>query len=299
MKTLKVARGTCVWTVVLLLACFAGAQDAVLHIKIVGDDGGTHAPGSHVGKPVTVEVTDATGKPVGGAKVSFQVPEEGPGGLFSNGLRTDLATTDANGRATVRGLQLNRVAGSFNVRITAAKDQARAGTIARLSISGGGDQVESADRKTEPPAPAKAESAAPAAGPASAPAATEKPAAAPKQSSPPPTVTMPGTTSKAPILAAAAQPEPAPSDAKASVPLPGTVPTIIVTEKSSNSATEIGGGGKSHKKWIWIGLLVAGGAGAAFATSSLAAAHNSAAGVATGLSSTVTIASPTITIGKP
>ena len=94
------------------------------------------------------------------------------------------------------------------------------------------------------------------------------------------------------------------TDVKASAPLPGTVPTIIVTQKSSNSVTEIGGGGKSHKKWIWIGLAVAGGAGAAFAASSLGArgaqgASSTASGVAAGLSSAVTIGSPTITIGKP
>jgi hypothetical protein len=146
-KPFKAIRWACVWTAVLLLACFAVAQDAALHIKIVAGDGGSHEPGSHVGKPLTVEVTDATGKPVAGAKVSFQVPEEGPSGLFTNGLRTDLATTDGNGRATVHGLQLNRVAGSFNVRITAAKEQARAGTIAKLTIGGAGEQVESADRK--------------------------------------------------------------------------------------------------------------------------------------------------------
>ncbi len=247
-----------------------------------------------MGKPLTVEVTDATGQPVAGARVSFQVPEEGPGGLFPNGLRTDLATTDSNGRATVRGLQLNRIAGSFNVRITAAKEQARAGTIARLSIGGAGDPVESADRTTAPSAPAKTEPApAAAAAPVPAAASNLKAAATPKQSAP--------ATPK--ITLAAAQSQAVASETRTSAPLPGTVPTIIVTQKSSQSATEIGGGGKSHKKWIWIGLLAAGGAGAAFAASSLAAsaAHNSAssaAGIAAGLSSAVTIGSPTITIGK-
>jgi hypothetical protein len=304
-KTFKTERRTCVWTVALLLAYIAAAQDAVLHIKIVAGDGVAHPPGSHVGKPLTVEVTDATGQPVAGARVSFQVPEEGPGGLFPNGLRTDLATTDSNGRATVRGLQLNRIAGSFNVRITAAKEQARAGTVARLSIGGAGDPVESADRKTAAPTvPAKTEpAAAAAAAPVQAPVSNQKAAAAPKQSAPAtPTVTMPGATSKAPVQVAA-QLQPSASETKTSAPLPGTVPTIIVTQKSSQSATEIGGGGKSHKKWIWIGLLAAGGAGAAFAASSLAAsaAHTSAgnaAGIAAGLSSAVTIGSPTITIGK-
>jgi len=202
-KSFKAIHWTCVWMVVLLLACFALAQDAVLHIRIVAGDGGNHAPGSHAGKPLTVEVTDATGKPVAGAKVSFQVPEEGPSGLFTNGLRTDLATTDANGRAAVHGLQFNRVAGSFNVRITAAKEQARAGTIARLSIGGGGEQIESADRKAEVPAAVK-----------TVPASNPAPAVAPKQSAPAsPTVLMPGTTSKTPTVVTA-QPQPVASDAK-------------------------------------------------------------------------------------
>lgn len=294
-KTFQTAQWTCVSTVVLLLAGFAAAQDSALHIKIVAGDGGVHAPGSHAGKPLTVEVTDATGKPVSGVHVSFQVPEEGPGGLFSNGLRTDIATTDNNGHASARGLQLNREAGSFNVRITAAKEQARAGTIAKLSIGGAGDQIESANRKADAPAiPAKTE-AAPAAKPA------PKLAVAAKENAPAPAaIKMPGTKSTAPIQPAVQVPTIV-TTAQSPAPLPGTVPTIIVTQKGSGSVNEIGGGGKSHKKWIWIGLLAAGGAGAAFAASSLAASHgagaNGAAGNATALS--VTIGTPTITIGKP
>ena len=265
-------------------------QDSVLHIKVVSGDGAQHAAGAHA-KPLTVEVTDATGRPVAGARVSFQVPEEGPGGVFSNGLRTDIAITDSNGHATERGLQLNRVAGSFAIRITAAKEQQRAGTIARQSIGNADTATESADRKA--PAPVSKEPA-----PAAQQPAQQRPV------TPPPTITVPGITATGPVKVAALQTPPAATIKTAPELLHG-VPTIIVTQKSSKSITEVGADSphKSHKKLIWIGLLAAGGAGAFFAEKSLGAGagHSETTGAATsvGLSSGVTIGAPTITIGKP
>lgn len=271
-----------------IVASLAIAQDSVLHIKVVTGDGAQHPAGAH-GKPLTVEVTDATGHPVSGARVSFQVPEEGPGGLFASGLRTDIAITDSNGRATEHGLQLNRTPGSFAIRITAAKEQQRAGTIARQSIGSADTPTESADRKASVPA-----SKEPAAAPAPA---TQRPAAQP------PTITVPGTTATGPVKVAAQQAPP--PIVKTAVEPPHGVPTIIVTQKSSKSITEVGADSshKSHKKWVWIGLLAAGGAGAFFAEKSIGAGagHGETTGAATaaGLSSGVTIGTPTITIGKP
>src|SRR5258708_11239454 len=112
------------------------AQVAGLQIKIVEGDGGILSPGTRAAKPLTVEILDESGRPVVGAAVSFDLPQEGPSGLFFNGLRTDLAMTDAGGRATVRGFQLNRIPGAFQVRITASKDQARAGTVSNQRIGG-------------------------------------------------------------------------------------------------------------------------------------------------------------------
>jgi hypothetical protein len=288
-KTFQSAHAKCAWTMLCIVASLAVAQDSVLHIKVVTGDGAQHSAGAH-GKPLTVEVTDATGRPVAGARVSFQVPEEGPGGLFANGLRTDIAITDSNGRATEHGLQLNRTAGSFAIRITAAKEQQRAGTIARQSIGSAGTPTESADRKTSVPA-----SQEPAATPAPV---TQRPAAQP------PTITVPGATATGPVKVAAQQAPPA-LTVKTAAELPHGVPTIIVTQKSSKSITEVGADSphKSHKKWVWIGLLAAGGAGAFFAEKSIGAgaSHGDTTGAATaaGSSSGVTIGTPTITIGKP
>jgi hypothetical protein len=76
---------------------------------------------------LTVEVTDETGKPVEGAAVSFHLPDNGPGGVFANGMRTEVAVTDSRGHASVHGLQLNRAPGRFLILIVASKEQARAG----------------------------------------------------------------------------------------------------------------------------------------------------------------------------
>jgi len=98
------------------------------------------------------------------AAVSFLLPEEGPGGAFAGGLHTDVAVTDAAGRAILHGLQWNRTAGRFGIRIVASREQARAGMVSFQYIA---ETPATAAR-----APA-ASSAAPLA-PASAPTARSK-----------------------------------------------------------------------------------------------------------------------------
>ena len=64
----------------LALAAMAFAQVAILQIKVVEGEGAVHLPGARSPRPLTVEVTDETGRPVAGAAVSFHLPEDGPGG---------------------------------------------------------------------------------------------------------------------------------------------------------------------------------------------------------------------------
>lgn len=112
-----------------VLPQLASAQVAVLHIRVSEGEGAVNLPGSRNTRPLAVEITDETGKPVEGAAVSFHLPEEGPGGAFGNGLRTDVVLTDGRGRASLHTLQLNRTPGRFEIRIVASKEQARAGTL--------------------------------------------------------------------------------------------------------------------------------------------------------------------------
>jgi hypothetical protein len=132
------------------LTYLASAQVAVLHIQVIEGEGAVVPAGARSLHPMTVEVTDETGKPVAGAAVSFHLPEDGPGGAFANGLRTDVTITDARGRAYLHALQLNRTAGKLAIRIVASKEQARAGTMSFVYI---------ADSVSTPSAPAARKSA--------------------------------------------------------------------------------------------------------------------------------------------
>jgi hypothetical protein len=121
---------------VLLLLPLAGQNDPdILLIRIVECEGAVYSIGSRATRGITVQVTDETGKPVNNAAVVFRLPEDGPTGTFSSGMQTEAATTAADGRANVWGMQWNRTSGPLEVRITAAKGQARAGTVCGLYLS--------------------------------------------------------------------------------------------------------------------------------------------------------------------
>ena len=64
-----------------------------------------------------------------GATVSFTLPASDQGGVFATGSRMEVAITRADGRAEAWGMQWNRTAGAFAIRITAAKGQARAAVV--------------------------------------------------------------------------------------------------------------------------------------------------------------------------
>jgi len=123
--------------VLLFLAGLLEAQSdpAILLIRIVEGEGAVYAIGSRATRGITVQVTDETGKPVNNAAVVFRLPEDGPTGTFSSGMPTEVVPTGADGRANVWGMQWNRVTGPLEVRITAAKGQARAGTVCALYLS--------------------------------------------------------------------------------------------------------------------------------------------------------------------
>jgi hypothetical protein len=141
---------------VVAFPCVAMAQIAVLQIKVQEGEGAVHPPGARIARPLTVEVTDETGRPVAGAAVSFQLPPEGPSGLFSNGLRTDLVLTDQSGHASIHSVQLNRSGGQFRIRITAVKEQARAGAVSLQYIAENHNGALAASAQPGPEAPAPA-----------------------------------------------------------------------------------------------------------------------------------------------
>ena len=121
----------------LLLCCASLPLRAalVLQLRVVEGEGDIYATGARATRGVTVLVTDENGAPVEGAAVSFQLPADGPGGRFANDMTSFIATTKADGRATAWGMKWNNTPGPFDIRITAAKDQARAGILCGMRLS--------------------------------------------------------------------------------------------------------------------------------------------------------------------
>ncbi len=135
-------------TALTVAALLSGApnllsQIAILQVQVVEGDGAVHATGSKASRPIVVQVTDETGSAVEGATVSFRLPDEGPTGIFASGIRTDLVITDAHGRAALRSLQFGRTPGQLQIRITAAKGEARAGTLSTQILGGKGSPAAS------------------------------------------------------------------------------------------------------------------------------------------------------------
>ena len=133
----------------LLAQNVAQNDPAILLIRVVDGAGAVYPIGSRATRGVTVQVTDEIGKPVDSAAVSFRLPDDGPSGTFSSGMRMEIVTTGPDGRANVWGMLWNRETGPFEIKITAAKGQARAGTVCALYLS---NSLVSAEPRTVAPA---------------------------------------------------------------------------------------------------------------------------------------------------
>ena len=119
----------------VVLGTMSGQAAVIVQLRVVDGEGAVHATASRATRGITVQVTDESGKPVEGATVSFRLPDQGPSGTFTGGLKSEVALTHADGKATVWGMQWNKLPGPFEVRITAVKDQARAGLVSAQYLS--------------------------------------------------------------------------------------------------------------------------------------------------------------------
>lgn len=131
-------RGVSRWRGLLtcVLAWVVALNGAVsLQLKVLDGEGAEHRVGGRAAHAVTVLVTDEAGKPVENAVVSFRLPEAGPSGTFNSGLHTEIVTTGPDGRAVISSVQWNSNPGQVALRITAMKDQARAGIISTQYLS--------------------------------------------------------------------------------------------------------------------------------------------------------------------
>jgi hypothetical protein len=111
------------------------APGELLHIRVVQGENAVHRTGSRGAPGLVLEITDELGTPMPGAVVSIRLPDDGPGGSFLSGLLSEIATTGADGRITASTVRWNRLAGPFEIRVTAMKDRRRAGTVVVQHLS--------------------------------------------------------------------------------------------------------------------------------------------------------------------
>ena len=126
----------------------AGASQSSQEVKIrvVSGEGQELLLGSGVPKDVTVEVVDATGKPVAGFPVGFTFPIDGPRGISELGQSFAMVGADDRGRASVR-VKPAGSAGAWSLRVTAGSDSISIGLTNITEIS-----RPSAPRQPENPA---------------------------------------------------------------------------------------------------------------------------------------------------
>src|SRR4051812_591576 len=90
-----------------------------LHIVFLeGGEGAINNLKTKTAREVVVRVDDENKKPVGGALVTFALPNDGAGGNALNGGKIIQSVTDTQGRATARFLPSRE--GQFNLKVTAS-----------------------------------------------------------------------------------------------------------------------------------------------------------------------------------
>jgi hypothetical protein len=128
-KTCQLARAS---VAIVLAACVMGentASPVVIQLRVVEGEGTVYAVGSRATRGLMIKVSDENGKPVDSAAVSFQLPADGPSGVFGGGIKTAIVTTKPDGMATIWGMQWNKIPGPFEIKVTASKGPARSSLV--------------------------------------------------------------------------------------------------------------------------------------------------------------------------
>lgn len=106
------------------------AQTADLSVAILEGDGALNSVDARRAREPVVRV-ERGGRPVAGAVVHFILPAQGPGGSFANGEMSYTASAGEDGVAVARGLRPNRIAGPFEIRVTASEGGETATAVVR------------------------------------------------------------------------------------------------------------------------------------------------------------------------
>ena len=134
-----------------LFQALASAQTrSGLRVVVIDGDGAINNIQLGSGREPVVEVRDENEKPVAGAKVTFSLPERGPGGTFFGASRNQSVTTNEQGRATGTGFRPNLTEGRFQIQVTATQgDRTGSATITQSNVlpTGGVNRVVNPKKK--------------------------------------------------------------------------------------------------------------------------------------------------------
>ena len=110
-------------------------QAGPLHIQVIEGEGAIHNIRAARAKEPVIRVEDASNRGVAGVAVTFLLPANGAGAFFGDGGRSLTLTTDDRGEATARGLRPNRLAGPFQIRVSASfGGQTAAASITQTNV---------------------------------------------------------------------------------------------------------------------------------------------------------------------
>src|SRR6185503_8073834 len=102
----------------------AQEQEAIrppsIKVEVVAGQLASNNIGTRKGVEPIALVTDERGQPISGVMVVFTLPETGPGGAFVDGSKRAIVYTNAEGKATARGLIPNATPGKFQIIVNAS-----------------------------------------------------------------------------------------------------------------------------------------------------------------------------------
>jgi len=269
---------------VALLVCapsasaqLSAASSDQIELRIVSGSGAEFQPGSQQKQRLVMQVVNQDERPLAGVAVTFQLPDDGPSGLFGNGQRSIVAFTNDEGEASITGVKWNNYSGPVSIRVTAVKGMAHAGTLlpVRLTAGSGKPPVPNADRISQSDSPKNGP--VPAAAPAGQTQAAQPTAQSPHTAIAPSVDIQPGTL---PAQSASAAPREA-SDR----------PAVTI------SGAPQGHSGLSGKKWLLIAAVTAG--VAVGVTMVLLKKSGSSSSSSTSSNNPLSIGSPTVSVGQP
>ena len=106
-----------------------------LRIVILDGDGAINNIRQRTAREPVIQVEDQNRKPVAGAMVLFTLPDRGAGAVFADGSRTQIAYTDAQGKATAKGMRPNTTTGQFQIVVNASyQGLATSATISQVNM---------------------------------------------------------------------------------------------------------------------------------------------------------------------